>query len=64
MLGGGVTRAGEQLLEPVARRRRAQAMARQATVEIVTAALGDRVGVVGAAAIVVRAGGRRADASG
>ncbi|HZS23551.1 MAG TPA: ROK family protein [Gaiellaceae bacterium] len=53
VLGGGVTRAGAALLDPVRTAVRAQAMAPAGrTVEIVPAALGDRVGVVGAAAIV------------
>lgn len=53
VLGGGVTRAGELLIEPVRETVRAQAMAPAGrTVDIVPAALGDRVGVVGAAAIV------------
>ena len=53
VLGGGVTRAGDLLIEPVRETVRAQAMAPAGrTVEIVPAALGDRVGVVGAAAIV------------
>jgi glucokinase len=53
VLGGGVTRSGEQLLGPVRERVRADAMrpAGQAA-DIVTSALGDQVGVVGAAAIV------------
>jgi glucokinase len=51
VLGGGVTRAGEQLLGPVRERVRAAAMAPAAQVEIVTAALGDKVGVVGAATV-------------
>ncbi len=53
VLGGGVTLAGHALLDPVRRDVREQAMAPAGrTVEIVTAALGERVGVVGAAAIV------------
>jgi glucokinase len=53
VLGGGVTRAGDLLIEPVREAVRAQAMAPAGrTVDIVPAALGDRVGVVGAAAIV------------
>jgi glucokinase len=53
VLGGGVVRSGEQLLGPVRERVRANTMkpAGQAA-EIVAAALGDHVGVVGAAAIV------------
>ncbi|MBD0329715.1 MAG: ROK family protein [Thermoleophilia bacterium] len=53
VVGGGVSRVGEQLLRPVRERVRAEAMAPSAaTVGIVPAALGERVGVVGAAAIV------------
>jgi glucokinase len=52
VLGGGVTRSGEQLLGPVRDRVRREAMAPAGgAAEVVTAALGDRVGVVGAAAI-------------
>jgi len=52
VLGGGVTRSGEQLLRPVRELVRASAMQPAGrSAEIVTAALGDRVGVVGAAAI-------------
>jgi glucokinase len=53
VLGGGVVRSGEQLLGPVREQVRANTMkpAGQAA-EIVAAALGDHVGVVGAAAIV------------
>ena len=53
VIGGGVSAAGEQLLEPVRRRVREDAMQPAGeNVRIVGAALGDRVGVVGAAAIV------------
>lgn len=53
VIGGGVSRAGEQLLAPVRERVRASAMVPAGrAAEIVPAALGDRVGVVGAAAIV------------
>jgi len=53
VLGGGVTRSGEQLLAPVRERVRVRAMAPAgAAARIVAAGLGDRVGVVGAAAIV------------
>lgn len=53
VLGGGVTRSGDQLFEPVRRLVRAQAMAPAgAAAEIVPASFGDQVGVVGAAAIV------------
>jgi glucokinase len=57
VLGGGVTRAGAALLDPVRASVRKQAMAPAGrTVDIVAAALGERVGVVGAAAIVFAAG--------
>jgi glucokinase len=53
VLGGGVTRSGDQLLAPVRRLVREQAMAPAgAAAEIVPASLGDQVGVVGAAAVV------------
>jgi glucokinase len=53
VLGGGVTRSGEQLLGPVRERVRADAMRPAGNVaDIVSSALGDQVGVVGAAAIV------------
>ncbi|MEJ7792657.1 MAG: ROK family protein [Gaiellaceae bacterium] len=53
VIGGGVARTGEQLLGPVRKRVREDAMkpAGEAA-DIVASALGDRVGVVGAAAIV------------
>jgi glucokinase len=52
VIGGGVTRAGEQLLSPVRELVGAQAIGLPGrTVEIVQAALGDAVGVVGAAAV-------------
>lgn len=52
VLGGGVTRAGEQLLGPVRAGGLAQAMAPAArSAEIVLAELGDRLGVVSAAAV-------------
>ncbi|MGP3950754.1 ROK family protein [Streptomyces sp. 7N604] len=52
VLGGGVTRAGEQLLAPVRRIVREQAMGPAArAVRISVARTGDRVGVVGAAAV-------------
>jgi glucokinase len=52
VLGGGVSRAGEQLLAPVRAWVREHAMEPAGrSVEIVAAALGDQVGVVGAAAI-------------
>jgi glucokinase len=53
VLGGGVMRAGEQLLGPVRESVRANAMGPAGQgARIVQASLGDRVGVVGAAAIV------------
>ncbi len=53
VLGGGVTRAGEHLFAPVFERVHAEAMTEAGrAVRIVPAALGERVGVVGAAAIV------------
>jgi glucokinase len=53
VLGGGVTRAGEQLLAPVREWVRANAMEPAGrSADIVESALGERVGVVGAAAIV------------
>ncbi|MEU0597413.1 ROK family protein [Streptomyces sp. NPDC006393] len=52
VLGGGVTRAGEQLLAPVRRIVRERAMGPAAhAVRIEPARSGDRVGVVGAAAV-------------
>jgi glucokinase len=52
VLGGGVSRSGEQLFGPVREWVRAHAIAPAGrAVEIVPAALGDHVGVVGAAAI-------------
>jgi glucokinase len=60
VLGGGVTRSGEQLLAPVRQRVRADAMGPAArAAEIVVSALGDRVGVVGAAAIAFEKEGAR-----
>jgi glucokinase len=54
VVGGGVSATGEQLLAPVRERVHAQAMDPAGrSVRIVTAALGDRVGVVGAAAIAI-----------
>jgi len=53
VIGGGVSRAGEQLLAPLRERVRAGAMRPAGeAVRIVRSALGDHVGVVGAAAIV------------
>jgi glucokinase len=52
VLGGGVTRSGEQLLAPLRESVRATAMGPAGrAARIVPAALGDHVGVVGAAAI-------------
>lgn len=52
VLGGGVTRAGDHLIAPVRAGVKAAAMTPAArAVDIVPAALGDRVGVVGAAAV-------------
>jgi glucokinase len=54
VLGGGVTRAGEQLLDPVRERVRRDAMGPAAEAsDVKLAALGDQVGVVGAAAIAL-----------
>jgi glucokinase len=65
VVGGGVSRAGEQLLGPVREQVRATAMEPAGrSADIVAAALGEQVGVVGAAAIVYDRGvldGRRAD---
>ena len=53
VLGGGVTRSGELLLEPVRRSVRAAAMRPAGErVDVVLSTFGDHVGVVGAAAIV------------
>ncbi len=52
VLGGGVTRAGEQLLGPVRGAVARQAMAPAGQARIVAAGLGDQVGVVGAASFV------------
>lgn len=60
VLGGGVTRAGEQLLAPVRAQVARQAMAPAGQARIVTAGLGDRVGVVGAASFVYERLGQRA----
>ena len=48
VIGGGVSRAGEQLLAPVRERVRKETIP---GVDVVQAALGDAVGVVGAAAV-------------
>ena len=53
VLGGGVTRVGEQLLGPVRERVKADAVRPAGgALAIVQSALGDHVGIVGAAAIV------------
>ena len=53
VIGGGVSGTGEQLLGPVRECVRAQAMTPAGSaVDVVVSGLGDRVGVVGAAAIV------------
>ncbi len=53
VIGGGVSRVGEQLLAPLREQVHAQAMSPGGrAVGVVAAALGDRVGVVGAAAVV------------
>jgi glucokinase len=51
VVGGGVSRTGEQLLGPVRRLVHAQAIGDGRKVEIVAAALGESVGVVGAATV-------------
>jgi glucokinase len=63
VIGGGVSRTGEQLLGPVRERVRADAMHPAAdTVKVVAAALGEQVGVVGAAAVALeRAAGSVVD---
>lgn len=60
VLGGGVTRAGEQLLGPVRSQVARQAMIPAGRARIVTAGLGDQVGVVGAASFVYERLGQRA----
>jgi glucokinase len=52
VVGGGVSRSGEQLLGPVREAVRSSAIGPAAAAEIVASALGDHVGVVGAAAVV------------
>jgi len=53
IIGGGVARAGELIFAPVRRIVREEAFERPGSaVQIVPAALGDDVGVVGAAAVV------------
>jgi glucokinase len=57
-LGGGVTRAGDQLLVPVRRKALAAALPPAAVAaEVVLAELGDHVGVAGAAAITLERSG-------
>jgi glucokinase len=51
ILGGGVTRAGEQLRRPVAERARRVAMTPMRTTPVVLAELGDQLGVQAAAAV-------------
>jgi glucokinase len=51
VVGGGVSRAGEQLLGPVRTRVQEQVISPGRTIDVVRAALGDAVGVVGAAAV-------------
>ncbi len=53
VLGGGVTRAGDQLLDPVRAIVRGSAMPPAAAAEIVLARLGDEVCVVGAGALAL-----------
>jgi glucokinase len=52
VIGGGVSRSGEQLLGPVRELVQAGAMKPAGSAQVVVSALGDHVGVVGAAAIV------------
>jgi glucokinase len=60
VIGGGVSRTGEQLLAPVRERVREDAMGDAGQlVRIVNSALGERVGVVGAAAIAYDGFGSR-----
>jgi glucokinase len=55
VLGGGVTRAGDALVAPVRAAVRAAAMTPGGkAVRVERAALGDQVGVVGAAAVAMR----------
>jgi len=57
VFGGGVSKAGDLLLEPVRRVVRERAFRRPAqAAQIVPAGLGDDVGVIGAAAVVYRRG--------
>ena len=63
VLGGGVTRAGDQLLQPVRQLGLAQAMGPAArSGDIVLAELGDRLGVVAAAAVAFERFGNAAAA--
>ena len=55
VLGGGVMRSGELLLAPLRERVRRDAVGPAATARVVEAALGDQVGVVGAAATAFEA---------
>jgi glucokinase len=65
VLGGGVSRAGEQLLGPVRELVHAQAFGQTGRkTEIVSAALGEAVGVVGAAAVAYERIGRGAGVDG
>jgi glucokinase len=51
ILGGGVTRAGEQLRRPVEERAQRVAMVPMRQTPVVLAGLGDRIGVQAAAAV-------------
>ncbi|MFJ8886746.1 ROK family protein [Streptomyces sp. NPDC102402] len=53
VLGGGVTRSGEQLLAPVREKTRRLAMHPASNARIVRAGAGDRAGVLGAAAVAL-----------
>uniref|UniRef100_A0AAU2W0M1 ROK family protein n=1 Tax=Streptomyces sp. NBC_00008 TaxID=2903610 RepID=A0AAU2W0M1_9ACTN len=53
VLGGGVTRSGEQLLSPVREKTRRLAMGPASNARIVRAGAGDRAGVLGAAAVAL-----------
>jgi glucokinase len=54
VLGGGLTRAGDTLFIPLVEKVRASTMAHfRAGIDIVPAALGDQVGVLGAAAVAL-----------
>jgi len=60
IIGGGVSKAGELLFDPVRREARARTFERPGgDVEIVPAALGDDVGAVGAAAVAFQRTGMR-----